>query len=235
MCRLKSLRSRPRAESAATIKAENSFKPLQRFHKCLAPEPKLPSGFFVKKSHPGRRRKVHVNCETALASGKKPQRSLFLLPTLLRDPAMSIEFTVSATIPAIPKQIYDAWLSSKGHTAMTGSPARVSAKVGGRFSAWDGYISGKNLRLVLGRRIIQAWRTTEFAVSDPDSQIDIQFEKVASGTKITLHHIGIPPHQSDYQSGWIECYFSPMKAYFKVTVTIPLPYSRRKLLPVPRI
>jgi uncharacterized protein YndB with AHSA1/START domain len=32
---------------------------------------------------------------------------------------MATEFTVSATIPASPKQVYDAWLSTKGHTQMT--------------------------------------------------------------------------------------------------------------------
>jgi activator of HSP90 ATPase len=127
---------------------------------------------------------------------------------------MSGEFTVSATLPATPQQLYDAWLSSKGHAAMTGSPARVSSRPGGKFSAWDGYISGKNLKLDPGRRIVQAWRTTEFALADPDSQIDIQFAKAPGGAKLTLHHTNIPANQSDYRSGWRECYFEPMTAYF---------------------
>jgi activator of HSP90 ATPase len=129
---------------------------------------------------------------------------------------MPSQFTVSATIPASPKLVYDAWLSSKGHAAMTGSPARVSAKLGAKFSAWDGYISGKNLRLEPGRRIVQAWRTTEFAATDPDSQIDIQLEKAAGGTKVTLQHTNIPANQSDYRSGWRDCYFDPMTAHFAV-------------------
>jgi activator of HSP90 ATPase len=127
---------------------------------------------------------------------------------------MPIEFTVSATIPATPRAIYDAWLSSKGHAAMTGSPARVSAKAAGKFIAWDGYISGKNLKLVPGKQIVQAWRTTEFASTHPDSQIDIHLEATLSGTRLTLRHTNIPAGQSDYRSGWNECYFSPMKAYF---------------------
>jgi activator of HSP90 ATPase len=127
---------------------------------------------------------------------------------------MAIEFTVSATIPAAPKAVYDAWLSSKSHAAMTGSAAKVTAREGGRFTAWDGYITGRNLKLVPERRIVQAWRTTEFASGDEDSQIDVLLEKAPGGTKLTLRHINIPKGQSDYKSGWKECYFEPMKAYF---------------------
>ena len=61
---------------------------------------------------------------------------------------MSTEFTVADTIPAPAQDLYDAWLDSAGHTAMTGGAAHVSAEVGGTFDAWDGYISGKNLELV---------------------------------------------------------------------------------------
>ncbi len=128
---------------------------------------------------------------------------------------MAHEFTVSATIPAAPKLVFDAWLSSSGHAAMTGAAARVSARAGGNFTAWDGYITGKNLKLVPGRRIVQAWRTTEFAASDPDSEIEILLEKAPGGTKLTLHHTNIPDGQSDYKSGWKACYFEPMKKYLK--------------------
>ena len=66
---------------------------------------------------------------------------------------MTIEFTVSAEIPAAPQEIYDAWLSSEGHTAMTGGEANVSAAPGAEFDAWDGYISGRNVELDAGKRI----------------------------------------------------------------------------------
>lgn len=67
---------------------------------------------------------------------------------------MRQKFTVSEIIPASPEAIYDAWLDSKAHGAMTGSKAKASAKVGAKFSAWDGYIEGTNLELVPGERIV---------------------------------------------------------------------------------
>lgn len=124
-------------------------------------------------------------------------------------------FRLSAVIPAAPAQIYKAWLSGKGHSAMTGSPAKATARVGGRFSAWDGYISGRTLELEPDRRIVQAWRTSEFPDDAPDSRLEISLEPAKTGTKLTLTHTDIPPGQAEsYRQGWEDFYFKPMKEYF---------------------
>jgi len=127
---------------------------------------------------------------------------------------MTQSFTVSDLIPASPEAIYKAWLDSEGHSNMTGSPARASAQVGETFDAWDGYISGTNRELEPGKRILQAWRTTEFAPSDPDSRVEIIFEAAGGGTKITIHHSDLPEDGDQYLQGWIDYYFQPMKEYF---------------------
>jgi activator of HSP90 ATPase len=127
---------------------------------------------------------------------------------------MALEFVLSTLFPASPQEIYSTWMSSKGHSAMTGSPATVSPKVGGEFDAWDGYIHGKNLELESGKRIVQSWRTLEFSADEPDSQIEITLEAVGKQTKLTLKHTGLPPHGRQYEQGWVESYFEPMKEYF---------------------
>ena len=125
-------------------------------------------------------------------------------------------FTLSEIIPAKPAEIYEAWLSSEGHSAMTGSPAKVDGKVGGQFSAWDGYIFGKTLELTTDQRIVQNWRTTEFPDDAADSDLEVLLEAVSEGTKITLTHSDMPEDQVDsYRQGWEDFYFKPMKAYFK--------------------
>ena len=127
---------------------------------------------------------------------------------------MPISFEVSAVIPASPPAIYRAWLDSQGHTEMTGSPAQVSSEVGAAFSAWDGYIHGINLELDPPRRILQAWRTAEFAESEPDSLLEVLLEPTGSGTRITLRHSNLPAHGDQYREGWVESYFTPMKEHF---------------------
>ncbi|HZM22774.1 MAG TPA: SRPBCC family protein [Anaerolineales bacterium] len=124
-------------------------------------------------------------------------------------------FTISEMIPAKASDIYEAWLNSEGHTAITGSPAHVDGKVGGKFTAWDGYIFGTTLEVTPNQRIIQSWRTSEFPDDAPDSRVEVLFEEVPGGTKITLTHSDMPEDQVEsYKQGWDDFYFKPMKQYF---------------------
>lgn len=128
---------------------------------------------------------------------------------------MPFAFTLTDVVPASPRRIYDAWLDSAGHTAMTGSAATAGPEVGAAFTAWDGYIGGRNLTLEPGRRIVQSWRTTRFTPDDPDSQIEVVLEQYDAGTRITLHHTNVPDGHTGYQDGgWQDHYFEPMKRYF---------------------
>ena len=128
---------------------------------------------------------------------------------------MPVSFEIFTLLPASPDALYEAWLDSAQHSAMTGGTATVSATLGASFSAWDGYISGKNLLLEPGKRIIQAWRTLEFSPSEPDSHLEIIFETHEEGTRVCLRHTQLPSHGTQYEQGWIENYFQPMKSYFQ--------------------
>lgn len=121
---------------------------------------------------------------------------------------------VSDTIPASPDEIYRAWLSSEGHTSMTGGEANCSDEIGTEFDAWDGYITGKNIALEPNRRIVQSWRTTQFEDSEPDSQIEVLLKPAENGTLLTLKHTSVPDDGDHYRSGWQDHYFEPMKEYF---------------------
>lgn len=128
---------------------------------------------------------------------------------------MSESLRLTTTLPVEPRALYEAWLDGEKHGAFTGSPASVEPGVGGAFSAWEGYISGRTLELEPGARIIQSWRTTDFPAGAPDSRLDLRFEASGSGTLLTLRHTEIPAGQGeDYRQGWLEYYFEPMKKYF---------------------
>lgn len=113
------------------------------------------------------------------------------------------------------KTIFDAWLSSREHELMTGGESECSDSIGGSFSAWDGYISGRNIAINPGKRIVQSWRTTEFMDSDEDSRITIELSDNSQGCSLKLTHENIPDGQPDYKQGWHVHYFSPMKEYFQ--------------------
>ncbi len=124
-------------------------------------------------------------------------------------------FTISDIIPAQASEIYETWLNSEGHAAMTGSAAQVDGKVGGKFTAWDGYIFGTTLDLTPNQRIVQAWRTSEFPDDAPDSRVEILLEEMEAGTKLTFIHSDMPEGQAEsYRQGWDDFYYKPMKEYF---------------------
>lgn len=123
-------------------------------------------------------------------------------------------FSLQETFPVSVEQLYSAWLDSASHAAMTGGEAHCSDQLGEAFTAWDGYITGKNIRLHPGRLIVQSWRTMDFGDDDSFSRLELQFEPVENGCLLTLIHSDIPDGQPDYAQGWEEHYFAPMRAYF---------------------
>jgi uncharacterized protein YndB with AHSA1/START domain len=77
---------------------------------------------------------------------------------------------LTEVLPASPKRVYAAWMSSRAHTAH------------------DGYIRGWNLVIVPGKRIVQSWRTTEFAPETPDSVVEVRLAPARGGTTIAIVH-----------------------------------------------
>jgi activator of HSP90 ATPase len=127
-----------------------------------------------------------------------------------------MKFTIKTTINATAKQIYKTWLSTQGHTKMTGVVAFASDKVRDSFSAWDGFIKGKNLTLEPYNKIVQSWRSTSFNEAETDSQIEILLNERDGETELTLIHSNVPESGDHYIKGWEEHYFTPMKVYFEL-------------------
>jgi uncharacterized protein YndB with AHSA1/START domain len=126
-----------------------------------------------------------------------------------------MQFTISVTINAPARTIYKAWLSGKEHSKMTGGRATGSARVNGRFTAWDDYVSGRNVELRPSKLIRQAWRTTEFKSGQEDSILQIKLiPKGKNKTKLILTHSNLTKSDLHYKHGWREHYFQPMKEYF---------------------
>jgi uncharacterized protein YndB with AHSA1/START domain len=135
---------------------------------------------------------------------------------------MAYDFKLITIIKAPPQAIYDAWLDSRAHSAMTGGKATQSAKVGERVTAWDGYITGKTMKLVPGKTIVQTWRTTQFTEAHPDSIITVDLAPVTGGTQLALTHSDVPDGQTSYEKdGWQNHYFEPMRRYFAKTKRKP--------------
>jgi uncharacterized protein YndB with AHSA1/START domain len=133
-------------------------------------------------------------------------------------------FRLVSTIPGLPERAYSAWLDTAAHAAFTKAVAKVDPAIGGKFSTLDGYAHGRTVDLLIGRKIVQTWRTREFPPSSPDSRLEIQFEAADGATRVTILHSALPEgHGEKYKKTWVERYFQPMRAYFSRLVLGPPP------------
>ena len=119
-------------------------------------------------------------------------------------PAATKTITQTEFFPSVkPQRIYDAFLNGREHSKMTGSKATADAHVGGKFTAWDGYISGTNLELDPGKKIVQTWETTEWPEGAEPSKLEWTFAEKDGGTEVTMVHSNVPASQVDsYRQGW---------------------------------
>jgi len=122
----------------------------------------------------------------------------------------------SVVLPASAAKLYAAYLDSREHSRFTGAPAKVSGKVGGKFTAFGGQLAGRNLLLVPNRMIVQAWRATHWPRTDADSILILRFSAVGGGGRIDLVHVNVPGHDhKGVTDGWSSYYWVPWKAYLR--------------------
>lgn len=112
---------------------------------------------------------------------------------------------------ASPREVYELLMNSKKHQSLSGEKAIISTQVPGKFTAWNGHITGFNLVLKPGAKIVQAWRATGWW-PDHYSVAVFDIQKVNHGSVLRFTQIGVPPQRySGHYRGWIETYWTPMK------------------------
>ena len=118
------------------------------------------------------------------------------------------------TIQATPGRVYEALMDSKKHSAFTGAKAVISRKVGGKFSAYGPYIHGVNVELIKGKRIVQAWRGSDWQKGEYSiATFDL---KPAPGgkTQVVFTQTGVPDeHHKGIVQGWKDFYWTKLKSY----------------------
>ncbi len=122
--------------------------------------------------------------------------------------------TQTVAFKAAPEAVYEALMDSDQHTSFTESPAKISPKVGGTISAYDGYISGTNVKLVPGKLIVQRWQANDWP-GNHFSTLTITLKKVGTKTELTFIQTGIPEEfYKDIATGWRDFYWKKMKQKF---------------------
>lgn len=125
------------------------------------------------------------------------------------------------TIACPPEQIINALTSAEDFSELSGFPATLSAEEGGSFSLFGGQITGRNIELVSGQRVVQAWRVADWP-EGVYSIINFSLEKTGASvsasatdsTAVKFTQSGFPEGTAEHlNEGWHTMYWGPLGAY----------------------
>jgi uncharacterized protein YndB with AHSA1/START domain len=127
----------------------------------------------------------------------------------------TFELTVTRTIPAPRKEVFEAWLSPQAlqrfmcpAEGMTVPKVEVDARVGGSFlivmAAGEQEIPHRGEYQTIDRynRLVFTWLSPH---TTPGSLVPIDFrEKGPKETEVTLHHVGLATEEArkSHEGGW---------------------------------
>lgn len=119
----------------------------------------------------------------------------------------------SFTIKVDKDEVFTALTNPVAIELWTGYPAVMDPRPGTEFSLWEGDISGKNLEVIPGKKIVQEWF---FDNPKNASIVTIELEEEKQGTRIQLTHTNIPDEAfGNIEYGWKEYFFGALKKYLE--------------------
>lgn len=117
---------------------------------------------------------------------------------------------------APPKAIYELLADSKKRTAVTGQKAVIGRTIGASFSADAGRVTGVNVDMVPGKRLVQAWRRDDFPEGVYSMAAITLAPTSSGGTELVLTHRGVPKDLiDDTEDRWRKNYWARIKAQLK--------------------
>ncbi len=122
---------------------------------------------------------------------------------------------LETTIPASPERVYELLTNGAKFGEVTGMPGKGGGgSAGAYFSLFDDWISGRQIELVPGERISQAWRMTDW---DPGVYSSVRFTlaRDGSGTRLVVDQEAVPEAFHEHvRTNWGGFYFEPIIKHF---------------------
>ena len=127
---------------------------------------------------------------------------------------------------ASPQRVYQALTTTKDFDMITrlsdgaallaaadAKPTAISTEVGGPFTLFGGYITGRHLEMLPNERLVQAWRAGSWK-SGGFSIAAFYLTAEAGQTKLTFEHRGFPNgNGTSLAQGWHSHYWEPLTKY----------------------
>jgi activator of HSP90 ATPase len=119
-----------------------------------------------------------------------------------------------AMISADPAQVYAVLADADALSVLSGKRGVVGAAAGDEFAAFDGNVTGRQIELVPGERIVQAWR---FPLWAPGVYSIVRFTLTPAdgGTRLDSEQHGVPDDWHVHvDTNWPTFYLTPLTEHF---------------------
>lgn len=128
----------------------------------------------------------------------------------------SSTFKLTFTVAAKPEDVFAALTEARQISQWSGQKGKVTAKVGGKFEMFDGWVRGTVLEYKPGKSLSYTWQPGDWPEDYRDSIVKYKLSAAKSGTKVALEHSGFPneTQKKSHKSGWKEFFFDPLKKHF---------------------
>ena len=210
-----------KAAKKSLSKKSPSKKAAKKSPSKKSPSKKTPSKKAAKKS-PSKKaakkspsKKAAKKTPSKKAAKKSPSKKTPSKKAAKTAPAPTGQKTIvqHVFLPTTPAAVYRMLTDPTEHGAFTGTECSGEPVEGGAFTASSGYISGRYETLEQDHLIVASWQTTEWPRGAPASRLEFVLEGVDGGTELTMTHAELPPTQAeDYRQGWLDHYWTPMRA-----------------------
>jgi activator of HSP90 ATPase len=130
------------------------------------------------------------------------------------------------TVDANPERVYQALTATKDFDRITrlsdgavllnatgATPTSISTDVGGPFTLFGGYVTGRHLEMLPNERLVQAWRAASWKPGDFSIAA---FYLTAEGgkTRLKFEHRGFPNGEGVVLAhGWYSHYWEPLAKF----------------------
>ena len=130
------------------------------------------------------------------------------------------------TLDASPQRVYQALTRTEDFDRITrlsdgaallaaagAKPTAISTELGGSFTLFGGYITGRHLEMLPNERLVQAWRAGSWK---PGGYSIVAFYLSAAGvkTKLSFEHRGFPNGNGvSLAHGWYAHYWEPLAKF----------------------
>ena len=124
-----------------------------------------------------------------------------------------------ALITAPPQQVFELLTNGTLFSAATGQPAEITDREGDSFTLFGGRVEGRQIELVRGQRVVQAWR---FGAAHPSpwdsgvySTVRFTLDPAGEGTRLVIDHTGIPAEWIEHITGGYPMFYKdPISNFF---------------------